>query len=155
MPANYGGGSQGPTRQSILHQSALSAGWVYRSAGPGGSVYTNPTTGRSQRSTPLPSGWSTINTPAGTKYKSTTGRIQSELPTSAATGPVTLTGASGPSGGVSARRGPSETLVSQSAGGDGVTEAQLQRRRRGRVQTNLTGGAASMANLAQKTLVGI
>jgi len=154
MPGPGGGGGQGPTRQSILHQSALKAGWVYKSAGRGGSIYTNPTTGKRQASTPLPSGWSTINTPAGTKYKSTTGRIQNELPTSSVSGPVSQTGASGPSGGVSAREGPSETLVSQSGGGDGVTEAQLQRRRRGRVQTNLTGGAARMANVAQKTLVG-
>ena len=121
-----------------LHAMALTGGWVYKDLGIAGGRYINPKTGASQTNVPLPAGYT--DTPGGIRYKK-------------ATGPVTSTGASGPASG-SGGPGPSETIVSASSGGDGLTEAQLQRRRRGRVQTNMTGGAAGAANVSKKTLMG-
>ena len=123
------------------HASAVAAGWVYKDFGMAGGRYVNSSTGEVRSSAPLPAGY--VETPGGVRKMEPV-----------ATGPVTSTGSSGPSGG-SGGPGPSETIVSASSGGDGLTEAQLQRRRRGRAQTNMTGGAAGAANVAKKTLMGI
>ena len=144
------------TGAALLTEAMKAAGWTYRSPqGYAPGRYINTKTNQSQTSAPPAAGWTLVNTPAGGRYLSETGGTSATRPTEPATGPVTSTGASGPPSRTSGTGGPSTTLVSTSAGGDGLTEAQLQRRRRGRAQTNLTGGAVGAASIAKKTLVGI
>ena len=129
------------TGAALLTPAQIAEGWTYKDYGMGGFAYHNITTKKTQKGQP-------------DVYQSVYGEEATEIPRDAA-GPVTETGASGPSGGASGTGGPSSTLVSASAGGDGITEAQLQRKRRGRRQTNMTGGAVGMASIAKKTLVGV
>ena len=144
------------TGAALLTDAMKAAGWTYRPPqGYAPGMYINTKTNQSQTSAPLPAGWGSIDTPGGPRFVSETGDFSATRPTEPETGPVTETGASGPPTRTSGTGGPSTTLVSTSAGGDGLTEAQLQRRRRGRAQTNLTGGAVGAASIAKKTLVGI
>ena len=80
---------RGPTPRSILHKKALASGWRVANT-PAGRLYSNPRTGGSQWSPPLPAGWTRVNTPAGPRYSDAgpnpslyhhLGSLRSEMPT--------------------------------------------------------------------------
>ena len=141
------------TGAALLTAAMKAAGWTYQASGTGHAPgrYINTKTGQSQFSAPPAPGWTLVNTPAGGTYVSETGQVSVDRPTEPdeAEGPVAQTGGA-ETGGSSGRGvgGPSDKDKK------GLTEAELQRRRRGRVQTNVTGGAVGAPSVAKKTLVG-
>jgi len=79
VPANNPSGKPSPS--SILRKQAIAAGWKVTDHPIAGTIYNNPKTGERRTSPPLPSGWKTVETPAGSRYVGADGTTSASMPT--------------------------------------------------------------------------
>ena len=73
----------------MLSKDAVEKGWTYvKGSGMVPAVYVNTKTGQRSVNAPLPSGWRTVQTPAGDRYVSQTGSVSAAVPTTPSVKPA-------------------------------------------------------------------